>query len=69
MDLFVAAIDNEAVQNEDEATTKCHQAYRDFVKYITDCRTKRSGLKCNNILLQKGILHDTLSMYNVADFK
>ena len=33
MDLFVAAIDNEVVQYEDEAATKRHQAYTDFVKY------------------------------------
>ena len=40
MDLFVAAIDNEIVQNEDETATKCHQAYINFVKYITEYRTK-----------------------------
>ena len=69
MNLLVAAVDNEAVQNEDEVATKRHLAYTDFVKYITKCRSKRRGLKCNNIFLQEGILHDSLSMYNVADFK
>ena len=69
VDLFVVAVDNEAVQNEDEAATKCHQAYTDFVKYITESRTKQRGLNYNNIFLQEGILHDTLSMFTVANFK